>query len=159
MLLSMIHRLSPQGSHLGDILIRLDQFVELAIPGDEFIVGPDFRDLAILHDNQAVRILERRQPVRDGEGRAPGNQAVDGFLDLLLGLDIHVRSRFIEDENTRIVQNCAGDGDALFFTSGKPLSPFPDEGLIIIGLVPDEIMGIGDLRCADDLRDGAPGFA
>ncbi len=48
-------------------------------------------------------------------------------LDFLLGLGIDRGSRFVEDQDARIDQQGAGDGDALALAAGQPLAAFADQ--------------------------------
>ena len=55
----------------------------------------------------------------DGNGGPPLRQPGEGLLDLLFRLQVHVRGGLVEDEDGRIVQNGAGDTDALLLAAGE----------------------------------------
>ena len=83
---------------------------------------PTSDDLAVLEHDQAVGVAQRAQAVRDGEGRAALDQAGDRVLDLLLGLGVDRGGRLVEDQDARVVQDRAGDADALALAAAERLA-------------------------------------
>ena len=111
-------------------------------------------DAALVEDEDTVRIRHRREPVRDDEGRAPLAQRIERPLDLALGLGIERARRLVEDQDRRILQDGARNGDALAFAARKRLAPFADHELIAARLLHDEVVGFGQPRRALDFRIG-----
>ena len=62
------------------------------------------------------------------QGRSPVHQAVDGFLDDLLGLGFDRACRFVEKEDAAVGEEGTGDGDALALPAGESDSALPDFG-------------------------------
>ena len=81
----------------------------------------------------------------DRDRRAPFHQPVQRLLDLLLGFGIHRAGRLIEDQDLRVVQDGAGDADALAFAAGEALPALADDRVVAIGEADDEVMGVGRL--------------
>ena len=54
----------------------------------------------------------------DCKGGAAFHEAFERFLDEHFGFGIDGRCGFVQDEDTRVVEDGAGDGDALFFAAG-----------------------------------------
>src|SRR5690606_23966727 len=66
---------------------------------------------------------------------------------------------FVEDEDGRVLEKGAGDGDALALSAGKAGSAFADEGLVAVGKVSDELVDVGLLRGGAHLGVGGVGTA
>ena len=66
----------------------------------------------------------RAQPVSDDEGGASLHQPVESQTDEMLRFGIHTGSRIIQNQNTRIHQHGAGNGDTLFLPARSGLPPF-----------------------------------
>ena len=99
----------------------------MAFYGHQFIVVANFDNPATIHDDQSVGFAQRAQAVGDGNCGAALDQIVERLLDFLLGLGIDGRSGFIEDQDARVDQQGAGDGDALALTAGQALAAFADQ--------------------------------
>ncbi len=54
----------------------------------------------------------------DQDPRTPGEQPVDGRDHFPLGGFVDRRSRFVQHQDQRILQQRPGDGDALFLSAG-----------------------------------------
>ena len=59
------------------------------------------------------------------------HQVTQAFLDHALGLGIQVRRGFIQDQNPRIGQDCARDGNALALAAGKLHAALADDGFVL----------------------------
>jgi hypothetical protein len=70
-------------------------------------------DPPAVHDDDLVRVADRREAVRDDERGAAVTQPRHRLLDEHLGPRIYVARRFVEDEDARIGEERAGDGDEL----------------------------------------------
>ena len=88
-------------------------------PGEQPLVRHQLAERPALHDppgiehQDAVGVGDRGQPMRDDEGGAPGPQPVQRALDAGLGLDIERAGGLVEDQDGRILEDGARDGDAL----------------------------------------------
>src|SRR5205807_1570003 len=142
--------------NLVQVLLRLDEAVELALFLDELLVRADFGDLAVLQDHQPRGVTQRAQAMRDREGRAAPDQPRDGVLNLPLGVRIDGGSGLVEDQDTRIVQDRAGDAHPLPLAAAKRLAALADLRVVAVGLLDDEIVRVGGLgRGHDFLARGA----
>ena len=118
-------------------------------------MGAVFDDLAVLQDDDSVEAGHRRQPVGDDDRRASFHQVAESFLDHPLALGVQRRGRLVEDEDGRIGQDGAGDGDALPLSAGQFDAPFAGDGLEAFRELLDELEGVGLLgRLADLLHGG-----
>ncbi len=121
-------------------------------------MGADLLDLAALEDDQTVGVFQGGKAVGDGKRRAPFYQAGDGVLNLLLGVCVYRGSGLIQDQNARIVENGAGNGDALALAAGKRLPALPDLRIVAVGLTGDEIVGVRGFGRRHYLFDGRAGL-
>ena len=95
-------------------------------------------------------MLDGRKPVRDDQGGAGRDQLVDGLLDMALGLGVQRRGGFVEDQDRRVLQQGAGDGQALPLAAGEQHAALADQGVEPLGQFLDEFPGIGLARGLDD---------
>lgn len=70
-------------------------------------------DLAVIDVEDLVRVLDRRQAVRDDEARAPLEQMLQAGLQRLLGARVDVARRLVQDQDTRVGEQHAREGDEL----------------------------------------------
>ncbi|MNZ94370.1 hypothetical protein D3C78_1134760 [compost metagenome] len=63
----------------------------------------------------------------DKDARAPGEQPVDGGDHFALGGFVHRRGGLVEHQDQRVLQQRAGDGDALFLPAGKLLAALAEQ--------------------------------
>ncbi len=85
-------------------------------------------DPAIVKHVNHVRFLNRTQAVRDRDGRSPLRRRVEGRLHDLFGFAVERGRRFVEEENFRVAEESAGDGDALLLTAGEHAAFAADDG-------------------------------
>ena len=88
-------------------------------------MGPAFDDASVIEHEDEVGVGDGRQPVRDDEHRAAGEQPIHGFLDQTLGFGVERGSRFVENQNWRIDEQRARDRDALPLAAGEPVPRSP----------------------------------
>src|SRR4029077_14058631 len=82
----------------------------------------------------------------DGDYRAARRKFREGFLDLLFRLGIQRRSRFIQQQNWRVLENSACDGQTLLLTTGKKASFVANYCFVTFWLGDHKIVGIGRAR-------------
>ena len=81
---------------------------------------------ALVEDEHLVGVFDRRQPVRDDERRAIGHQVVQRVLDQPLGFGVERGGRLVEDQDRRVAQERACDGQALALAAGQQRAVFAD---------------------------------
>ena len=85
-------------------------------------------DSAVVEDDDLIGVDDRRKAVGDHHrGAAPGD-SVERFLDGLLGAAVERRGGFVEDQDRGVLEQGAGDGDALLLAADSlsPRSPTID---------------------------------
>ena len=125
-----------------------------AAAGEELLVRARFDRAALLDDVDAVGADDRLQAVGDDHRRAAHPQRVERRLHFALALRIERRGRLVEQQDRRVLQHRAGDGDALALAAGQLRPLLADAGVVAVGEAHDEIVGVGAARRLDDLRFG-----
>ena len=109
-------------------------------------------DSALLHDDDLVGALDRREPVRDADGRAADHELLERGLHGTFGLGVERARGLVEYEDGRIPHDGACDGDALALAAGEHRAFFAD-GLVVAGwFFRDEIVRVRVLRGVQDFR-------
>ena len=90
----------------------------------------------------------------DGDGGAAGHQAVQGVLHDAFGFGVQRGGGLVQDQDRRVLEDGAGDGQALALSAGELGPAVADVRVVALGLLHDEVMGVGDLRGGDDLLPG-----
>ncbi len=73
------------------------------------------------------------QAVGDEQGRAAFEHALDGALDLVFGGAVDGAGRVVEDQDARVGEQGAGDGDALALAAGERHPALADHRLVAVG--------------------------
>ena len=93
------------------------------------------------------------------ESRPALHQADERGIQLRLCNGIESGHWFIENQDGRVAQNRACQGDALPLAPRKVDSTFAHKRIVAMRQLHDETMGLGSLRCRDDLLKARLGFA
>src|SRR5215207_5824791 len=114
-----------------------------------------FDDPAVLQNQDEVRASHSVEVVGNDQGRLPGHEAIQGFLDLRLALDVEARHRLIQDQDGGTADDGPRDSDPLSLASGEGVAPLSYDGLVPIFEVHDEVVGVGCFGGLDNvLLDG-----
>ena len=70
-------------------------------------------DAALLHHDQAIHRGDSREAMRDGDHALALHERVERTLDRRLDLRIERARRLVQNEDRRVLEDHAGDGDAL----------------------------------------------
>src|ERR1022692_3206738 len=95
--------------------------------------------------------------MRYHEGGAALHQVGETFLNGGLGFGIEAAGSLVEDEDARIGENGAGDGDALPLTAGELDAALADDGVVLLLELFGELIDAGDAAGGLDLRFGGGG--
>ena len=130
-----------------------------AAMGVELLMGATLFDDTVVEDEDAIGTANGGEAVGDGEDGAVLHQVVDRALHLLLGDGVEGAGGFVEDEDGRIAQDGAGDGDALALAAAEDEALFADHTFVPFGVRHDEIVGVRQFGGLDDLFAGGVGGA
>src|ERR1017187_8442402 len=120
------------------------EFVEPLINSalrDEFLVGADFADLPLLEHHNLVRAAYCGKPVRDDDNGAVLHQVRQRLLYQHFALRVQMAGGFVENQYGRVLQQGAGDGEALPLSAGELDAAVADHGLVAFREAHDEIVG------------------
>ena len=109
----------------------------------QFFVSAAFANCAPFEDSNQVRAANGGEAVGDDEDGAAGHQIVERTLHEHFGFGVELRGGFVEDENGRVFEQGAGDGEALALAAGEALTAVADESLVSLGHLHDEIVRHG----------------
>ena len=106
-------------------------------------MGAVLHHLAAVDDQDLVGGQDGAQPVGYDNAGALGHDPFECVLDQRLGLAVEAAGGFVQYQNTRVFENHARQGDALLFAAAQAVAPFPDDGVVTIRQIADEMMNIG----------------
>src|SRR6185437_6632504 len=113
-------------------------------------------DLAVLEHQDLVGVDDGGEAVGDDERGTVLRDLAQAGLDLALGLGVERRGRLVADEDARLLEDDAGDGDALLLAAGELEAALADRRLVAVRQGGDEIADAGEARRLLDLvRRGA----
>ena len=95
----------------------------------------------------------------DDEGGAALGQLVKGPLDFGLGNAVQGGGSFVQDQDRRIFQEDAGNGDALLLPAGEERAPLPHVGVEPVGHSHDIVVDLRLPGGGDHLVGGGAGAA
>ena len=107
---------------------------------EQLVVRADRRDAALLQHGNAIGAPYRREPVRDHHHGAALHQVGQRRLHQRLALRVERRGRLVQNQDGRVLEDGAGNGDALLLAAGKPKSFFADHGIVALRHVHNEIV-------------------
>ena len=118
---------------------------------------PLINDLARLQHQDAVGPADLAQAVGDEERGAPATDAVHGLLDQVFGGAVDGAGAVVEDEDARIGEKGASDGDTLALSARKHHPTLADFGVVALGETCDEIMRLPQYGQIDSLNAAVAG--
>lgn len=102
-----------------------------------------FDDAVARQHQDAVGMADGRQAMGDDQRGSPVRQAQQRLLHRPFALIVERAGRLVEDQNLRILEEGAGDGDALALAARKLDAALADIGIIALGQSDDEVVRIG----------------
>ena len=114
---------------------------------------------ALLQNQGLVAFGQRRQPVRHDDHRAATRDAQQVGVDQRLAFRIERAGGLVQDQDARVVDQRAGDGEALLLTARKVGRAFLDVGLVAVRHALDEFLGAGQPRRAHRILEREAGPA
>src|SRR5690606_24756675 len=130
--------------------------VETAL-AQQLVVGAAFDDSALVHDEDLVGGLDGGEAVRDHEGGAAAAEVLESVPDEGLALGVEAGGGLVEDEDARIGDDGARDGDALALAAGELDAALADDGVVAVVEALDELVAVRDAGGGADLFEGGAG--
>ncbi len=88
--------------------------------------------LAVLHDENDVRIADGGEAVRDDKARSAEHEPREVFLYLDFRSRIDGRSRLVENEHGRQAEHDASDAQELFLPLREGAPVLADDGIVTV---------------------------
>ena len=104
------------------------------------------RQTALLDHGNTIGLLHRRQAVGDHQRRAAGHQPRQSLLDQVLALGVQRAGGLVQQQDRRIGEQGAGDGQALALTAGQAEAGVAQMGLLALRQALDELVGMRRAR-------------
>ena len=123
-----------------------------------------FDDAAFVQDDEPVHRSDGGEAVGDGDDGFAVHHFVEAFLDGGFDFGVKRAGSFVKQQNRRVFEHNAGDGDALALAAGKFHAAFADVRIIAasafgVGKVGDEVGGFGAFGGGNHLGFGRIGTA
>ena len=130
------------------------EMMEKSFCFQQLLVRALLDDLAIVDDDDLVRIADRGQAMGNDETGAAFHQAQQRFLDARFGARVHAGGGFVEDEDARVGQDGAGDGQQLALSLAEVAGALREFGLVALRQLADEVIGVRQFGGFDTLLVG-----
>ena len=123
-----------------------------------------FHDAALGQHDHTVGVFDGGQPVRDHQRGAVVHEFLQRRLDQAFGLGIQRRGGFIQNQNGRVLQQRARDGNSLAFSTRKALPALSHVRIIAVRKFDNKVVRVcgacrGDFRFGRQERFRAGGHA
>ena len=125
-------------------------------PGqDQIGMAALFGQAGLVHHNDTVGALDGGETVGDDQGGAAPGQFEQALLDRPLGFGVERGSRFVQDQNRRVLQEHPRNGQALLLAAGQFHPPLADDRVHAVGHVGDGFLQASTVRGVDDVGFGS----
>ena len=108
-------------------------------------------DRAVFEHDNVVGIFDRGQAVRDDEQRLALRQRGDAALELVLIFGIGEGRGLVQNDDGRVFEHHARDGDALLFAAGEALARLARRRVVALRELFDEFLALRGARRGPDL--------
>ena len=135
-----------QAAHLG-----LDQVPVDAVTAQQRLGRAVLHQAAPLEHQDAVEVAHGGQAMRDRQHGAAAHQAAERLADELLGCAVERGGRLVEQQQRRVLEERARDGDALALSARQPHAAIADDRVEAFGQLGDELAAMGRVRRLPDL--------
>src|SRR6266568_7709218 len=98
-------------------------------------MGAKLDDAPAAQDGDAICVSYRGDAMGNEDRRSPLHDLPQMVQDLVLGVRIHAGKSIIENEDSRITNQSAGNRGALFLSAGKCNSALTDQRFVLLGKV------------------------
>ena len=116
-------------------------------------------DAAVVEDEDAVGLLHGREPVGHDEHRAAVGQPVHRLLHQPFAFGVERGGRLVQQQDRRVAQDRAGDGDALLLPAREHHAAFAHVGVVALRERGEEVVRGGGAGGLLDLGVGRAGAA
>src|SRR5207244_9210883 len=115
------------------------------------VVVADFHDMAVLEDEDTVGVAQGAEAVSDEDGGALVVREAECALDVALADVVQGAGRLVENEDGGLLEENAGNGQALALAAGEVLAALGDGGVVAAGHGHDVVVKVGQAGDALDI--------
>src|SRR5436190_2380602 len=126
-----------QAAHLGFNQPAVD-----AITAQKRFRRAVLQETTFLEDQDSIEVAHRRKAMRNGDDGAAAHEAAQRLADQLFAVAIQRRGRLVEQEEGRVLEEGAGDGDALSLTSRETEAAVADDRVQPLRQLGDEVAAV-----------------
>lgn len=116
-------------------------------------------DFPLTEDEDGVCMADGGKTMGDDKAGPTDHEPFEGLVDQALTFGVESGSGFVEQEDFRISEDGAGDGDALALTTGELGAARTDEGFKAFWERRNEVEGIRLCGCGVDFFNCGTGFS
>src|SRR5699024_5163135 len=139
---------------LGEVQLAVD-----VVGLHQLVVGADGGDAAALHHDDAVGVLDAGHPLGDDDLGGLGDKLPETLADQGVGAGVHRAGGVVQDQDPGLLQQGAGDAQALFLAARNVGAALLDPGVVFLGELLDELVGLGQAAGLLHLGVGGVGVA
>ncbi len=114
-----------------------------AAAGQQADVGAPLDEPAVVEHEDLVCSHDGRQPMGDHHRRPSPQRLVQSGLHRGLVLGVEVAGGLVEDDDAGVLEQHAGDGQALLLAARQPVAPLADQGVEPVGQGGDDVPDAG----------------
>ena len=116
-------------------------------------------DGAVLDEDDLVGVGHGDQVVGDDHRGAAVHEAAQRLEDAAGRFGVEAGGGLVEEQDGRVADHGAGDGDALALPAGEHAAALADAGVVAVGQAQDEVVGVGGRGGGGDVLVGGVGAA
>ena len=121
----------------------------LAVARQQFGMGTALDDMTLVEHDNLIGVFDGRQAMRDHDRGAILHQPRQRILDQALGFRIQRAGGFVQHQDRRILQKCAGHRDALALATRKQRTALAHPAVDAVGQFADEFHRVGGFGRGD----------
>jgi hypothetical protein len=127
---------------------------EAGATGEQLGEAATLDDPTGLEHQDQIRLAHGRETVRDHERGAAAHHVLQRLLHPRLGRRIQRAGGFVQDQDWRVLEQRAGDRQALALAAGQGGATLADQRVVAFRLAQDEIVRLGEARGRQQLGLG-----
>ncbi len=109
-------------------------------------MAADGLDAAVLDQNDFIHLFDGGDPVRDQDGGLAGTGLFQVVEDDALRLGVHGGNGVVQDQDRRVLHECAGNRDALLLAAGNGHAAFAEHRFVAVGEFLDVAVNVCEHR-------------
>ena len=131
--------------------LHLYQLIIAALTCHELLVGAPLDNTALLKDNDKVGMTDGGEAMGHDKSRAAREEGLECLLHKAFAFGIESAGGLVEDEEAGVGEDGAGNREALPLSAAEEGAAVANLSIVALGLLHDEIVGLGYLRSTDYL--------